>query len=435
MKRCVQVLALLAGLSACNGVSPAFEDADTTQVTVSSVEPRETVEIAPVLADTPLGRALSAQILAGPTLAAARAGERVAAARLADQRAATRPSISLGASAVASTGSEPVLQPNVRLTQLLYDGGAAEFSIEASAARTVAAAALTDSRLIARALDAIRAWDDVYRSRRLVAIARTSLQRTVDIESRVKLRLSSGAGRAAETLRVVARRADAAAMLARAEGGLSSAEARFAELFGAVVATGPIPTAPTTFDGPGRSPRLVEMRADIRAAKAELAARRAESAPGLFLDVTGGLDGDDDPALGAGLRLNYAIDTGGRRQAAIDAARAELDRLEAEMFLTEADLRRGLTDAVNREAALLVERSASQAAEDAAAQALRDAEASFESGRVDILDLLDLGRELDQAASRRVTVEAEYRLAGYDRLGVTGTLLGVFGIAPKDAQP
>ena len=226
---------------------------------------------------------------------------------------------------------------------------------------------------------------------------------------------------------MAARRADAAATLARAEGELSAARARFSELLGNVAATRPVPRAPDTSVSLSTSPRLLELQAQVRAAEAELRARDAERAPGVFLDVTGGLDGDDDPALGAGLRLDYAIDISGRRAAAIDAARAEVERLEAELVLAESDLRREISDARSRESALLAERRASAAAETAARQALEDAEASFASGRVDILDLLDLGQDLDQAASRRIDVDAEYRLAGYVRLAASGVLLDVLG--------
>lgn len=420
------VAAGVSFLAACAPLQDASLDRSAAASEFEATLPRP--EIAPVLAETRLGRAVSARLLSGPTLSAARAGERVAEARLADQRAAMGPSVSLGASAVASTGSNPALQPTLLLTQLLYDGGASAFSIAASAARTDAADATTRTRLTARALDAVRAWEDLYRAGRLLVIARASLARMSEIEDRVALRRSSGAGRAAETLRVAARRADAAATLARAEGELLATQARFSELFGSSNADGPVPTAPQMSAGLASSPRLSELQAELRAAKAELGARVAERAPAVFMDVTGGLDDDDEPALAAGLRLDYSFDSSGRRTAAIDAARAEVARLEAELTLAESDLRRAVSYAASREAALLAESRAITASEKAARQALENAEASFATGRIDILDLLDLGRDLDQAASRRIAVDAKYRLAGYERLAASGVLLDVFGI-------
>jgi outer membrane protein TolC len=374
-------------------------------------------------------------LLDGATLRAGQAGEAAAVARVAEARSALRPAVGFGVNAGVGLGTTGSVSPTVRVSQRIYDSQAARFRVAAAETRAELAASSTVQRLTDRALLAVSAWEDLNTARVLRQIASASASRNDALAARIERRLSAGAGRTADTLRAETRQADARATLASAEGRVAQAAARAEEVFGFLPEVGPLPSAPLPeFDGRANE-ALQAANLQLAAARADLQVRKAERAPTVFLDLIGGLDEDDDPKLGASLRLDYALGTGGQRVAAVEAAEAEVSRLSAEVALIESDLDRALVSAGARLSALKNELAAARAAETAARQALHDAERGFESGRVDTLDLLDLGRELDLAATRRAEIEAAYRLAGYERLAIAGELLSVLGVVPEGADP
>jgi outer membrane protein TolC len=157
----------------------------------------------------------------------------------------------------------------------------------------------------------------------------------------------------------------------------------------------------------------------------------ASRMPSVFLDVTARAPQDSDVSVGAGLRLGYDFGTDGQRSAAIASAEAQVAQAVADRELTARDLTRALADAQDRSATLTVELRAARNAAEASAAALTDAEAQFAGGRVDILDLLELGRDVERTAARAQELASEARIAGYVVLYLTGELLEVFGICAE----
>ncbi|MHA7888244.1 TolC family protein [Roseicyclus sp.] len=433
MRRAVLVAGVALMLAACAPAEPPAGSVAERPAAAASPEaeavvpPRYRREA--VLADRRFAVAIRAAIAEAPTLAAGRAGEASAVARVAEARAALRPSVSLGLSAGRGLGASGEIAPRVRVSQRIFDGSAARLRTEAASLRSDRARAETALSVSDRVLLSIDAWQDLHVAREMRDLAQAALRRTETLAAQIERRLAAGAGRMADALRATARSADARAALAASEGRLAEAEARARALFGALPAASALPVAPPpVFDG-AASPALRSLEAELAAARAELRARRAERAPTVFLDLVGGLDADDAPDMGASLRLDYALGTSGQRRAAIEAAEAEVARLEAEKVLLQSDIRRALASSEARQASLARELVAAREAEDTAAAALADAERGFDSGRIDGLDLLDLGRELDRAAMRRVELAAAQRLAGYERLALAGELLQTLGIA------
>lgn len=389
----------------------------------------------PVLAATPLGSALRGTLTDGATLRAGLAGEAAATARVADARSAYRPSIGLGVTAGTGAGTSDGLSPALRVSQRLFDGSASARRVAAAENRVATAAAETEQRLADRALSAIEAWEELHTARRIATIALASLARSDELAEQVRRRFDAGAGRTADVLRTQSRQAEARAILASAEGRVAEARTRVTELFGALPSSGPLPPAPPPVSPGEANAALKALRWELEAARADLDARRAERAPTVFLDVLGSLDDDNSPEMGAAIRLDYALGTGGQRKAAVRSAEAEVARIKAELALLESDLDRAISAVEARERALATEREAARTAEQTAASALEDAERGFESGRVDSLDLLDLGTDLDRAATRHAEIAAAHRLVGYERLAISGELLAVFGIDVQSIRP
>lgn len=391
--------------------------------------------VEPVLAATPLGRSLRLMTEGDPVRRAGRAAERASLARLQEARSALRPTVGLQAEAGLSSEGGSDLSPVLRVSQRVYDGGAARSRIAATRQRVDVTRYEAEVALASRVAEAVRAWEDLHTARALERLAEGSVARHKDIADRVNRRLAAGAGTNAEALRVASRRADAEARLAAAAGRRTEAETLVVKYFGQVPGVGPLPKAPAPLADGLSSADIVALTASRAAAERELEAVRARLRPAVFFDVTGEAGSGDDPTLGVGFRLNYDFNVSGSATAAIEAAEAEVARLDAEITLARQDLTQAARSAAGREASLARQLAAAEAAARTARDALANADTQFSSGRVEIVDLLELGRDVDLAEARVAELAAAHRVAGYDRLWVSGEILAVFGICALDCAP
>ncbi|MEM1235914.1 MAG: TolC family protein [Pseudomonadota bacterium] len=420
---CFAVLGACAETGDVQPVAPQVQPAASTSTSVA--------RLSPSLSNTSVGTALRTAILQGPTLRAARAGEARALSAVDGALGQRRPDFSVGLSADVRTTTGSQLSPVLNVRQLIYDGGASRNQILAAEARSRTAVAQTTLQVTDRSLEALSAWEELHLARQLEEIAREATLRYSEFEARVARRIEAGAGRNAEALRVASRRDEAAAELARASGRVESAASRVLEIYNTMPSVGPLPRAPAPSAGTKRNALIKSVDAELAAAEADLAASEASRVPAVYLDVFGDLDDFDDPGVGTGLRVDYDVGTNGQRAAAIQAATAAAEQLRAERELLLDSVVRSAADAQSRQLSLQRELDAATRSEAAARAALADAEQGFRGGRFDIFDLLDLGRDLDRAASRRIEVAAAFRLSGYARLAVSGELLDVFGIVPE----
>ena len=421
-------LVLLAGCMTPQEPSPEVA------VVVGAAEDVVVSRARPVHAQTPLGVALRQALLQGPFLNAAQAAEAAQMAAVTEARAAWRPSLSAGVDAGIGTDSDPSLVPVLRLSQRIFDGGVSENRIAAAEVRGIKARAETRMRLGERALSAIRAWEELHLARQLLVIARDDDRRLERIAAQTDMRVQAGAGRNADRLRVSSRRAEVAATLASAQGRVREAEARVQELFAGAPADGSIPVAPSTSRDVTNNPMMIALRAEERAVRREMQSVQAGRFPSVFLDVTARAPQDADAAVGAGLRLGYEFGTDGRQSAALARAEAVIAQAVADRELAEQDLQRALTTARGRQTTLAAELAAARRAAETSQAALADAEAQFSSGRVDILDLLELGRDVNRTAARAAEIASEARIAGFVVLYLTGELLDVFGLCVEGCR-
>lgn len=419
----------LAACSAPPVDAPAEEIPAVAVVVVAETD--LTAGAAPVHAQTPLGVALQRAIAEGPSLAAARAREAVSVAAVTEAEGAWRPSISVGIDAGVSTASDPSLVPVLRLSQQIFDGGVSEKEAAAARVRVAQAQAETRSQLARRALAAIRAWEELCLARGLLTIAAEADARNQRFADQIALRLRAGVGRNADMLRVASRRAEAAALLASAQGRVRAAETRIIELFDVPLDPAPLPLAPPPVAGIDRNPALIALEAQERAARRARDAVMASRMPSVFLDVTARAPQNSDASVGAGLRLGYDFGSDGQRSAALASAEAQVAQAVADRELMARDLTRALADAQDRSATLAAELGAARNAAETSAAALADAEAQFAGGRVDILDLLELGSDVERTAARAQELASDAQIAGYVVLYLTGELLEVFGICAE----
>jgi len=396
------------------------------------------------VARAPFGRQIAAAVTDEPVLRGSAAEIRAARA---DKRAADgafRPDISIGASArreVFDSGTESSASPFVRVSQLVYDAGAARADQRGAEARVFESTARqieTGSRVT---LEAVEAYKGLSTARRLLTVAQENQRVLQDLADQIEERVRSGAGSTADSLTARSRLADAETQRVDARARLDRAEATFRRLFGEVpdrlareVAAPPLPS--DTADVLDQSPRLRAATAAVKAAEADLAAARARRWPGVEVGATGRESlsgGGTDVAFD--LTLDYSLDSRGNLRAAIDAAEARRDAAAADRDALRRDVREALAFVRTDQAAGTARVAAARDAVDSNEASVAAAREQFRIGRRGIVDLLDAQRDLVRAQETLIAAERERFLTDYAALALTGDILDAFDITlPEVAE-
>lgn len=385
---------------------------------------------------TDFGRRVAQAVRTAPALTSADATLREARAAELAASGAFLPTVSFGAEATAervSGASSKGVSPYVRVSQLVYDGGASRSETAAAAARVYQAQGSRLEKASATALSAVEAWQAVITRRKLLDLAQENLAVHRDFVTQIAEVASAGAGVQSELLTAKARLADAETGAVDARASLDRAEATFTEIFG--TAPGGLAAPPRAPALPGsrdtviaESPRMRAITARKAAAEAELSASEARKLPSVSLGATGlrAAGGGADTKLD--LSVNYALDTGRKRAAASEAAKARLDAIAAEADGLSREIARAL-DFVRSDQKAGAERvRAARAAARANAETVAAARDEFSVGRRSLLEVLDAQRDYVAAQSTQIRAEEEYFLTDYAALSLTGDILDVFGI-------
>jgi len=382
------------------------------------------------------GQHIARAVMAEPAITRSTADIRAARADKSAADGAFRPDLSVGVSAesrVIRSNSSSDAGPFLRVSQLVYDAGAARSDQTAAEARVLQSRAQQIETGARVTLEAVEAYKRLLISRRLLAIAETNLRVLRGFASQIEERVERGAGSTADRLIARSRVADAETQRVDAQAQLERAEAAFRRLFGDIPPDLPQPVkAPPLPAGEAdvleQSPRLRAANATLKAAEADLQAARARRQPGVELGATGrrASGGGGDVALD--LTLNYSLDTRGQRRAAIEAAAARLDAAVAERDTLLRDVREALafvrTDQTAGEARVMAARQA-VASNAASVDAARE---QFSIGRRSMVDLLDAQRDYVRAEQTLIRAEQERFLTDYAALALTGDILDLFDI-------
>lgn len=383
----------------------------------------------------PFGQHIARAVMAEPAITRSTADIRAARA---DKRAADgafRPDLSIGVNAQTRLDSNTNSDsgPFLRVSQLVYDAGAARSDQTAAEARVLQSRAQQIETGARVTLEAVEVYKRLLTSRRLLAIAEENLNVLRGFANQIEERVVRGAGSTADRLIAQSRVADAETQRVDAQAQLERAEAAFRRLFGEIPGNLPKPVkAPPLPAGEAdvldQSPRLRAANATLKAAEADLMAASARRQPGVELGATGRRASGGGGDLALDLTLNYSLDTRGERRAAIDAAQARLDAAEAERDTLLRDVREALafvrTDQTAGEARVIAARQA-VTSNAASVDAARE---QFSIGRRSMVDLLDAQRDFVRAEETLIRAEQERFLTDYAALALTGDILDLFDI-------
>lgn len=348
---------------------------------------------------------------------------------------------------IAGSRRSGQLNPQLALTQLLYDGGAAWGRMHAARGRVNGASRGVEAVANNLALQAVQTYFTVLRQRDAVKIARENVAKVQSVRDKVAGRAAAGRDPRSELSRLDSRVLEARDQLADAERNQDNADASYEEFFGSAPGELLVPT-----DYPQRRPQVEQALLYARAHNAELAALRDEldasaadlsserasmSWPRLSLEATGtaydatGSSGIDNRDTYVGLRISYDLFSGGAnlgraRQASgrYQAARLAVERAELAL---DRRLRQTYAAVETREAqattmADRVERDHS---------AIDDYEELFLAGRRSLNDLIVAQRDYFASANQFLDVRLDLRVQRYSVAALTGELAPYFGIDPQ----
>ncbi|SDX00235.1 Outer membrane protein TolC [Ruegeria halocynthiae] len=434
VKRAIRALSLLGvlSISACaptpdlSIVETSFSNGTTG---AGAIEPSSS------LTKSTFGQRVRSAVQSSPTVARSNSGMGIAQANRNAASGAFLPQVSLGLNARSHrTGSnDGDVSPYLRVSQLVYDGGAAANDLAAARARVLESRGDQLQAAAATALAAIETYVMVLDRRELLGITRKNVQVHEGIERQITDRVSGGLGSNADVLTAQSRVADARTRFADAQARVDRAEARFREVFGA--APGRLPPAIPAPDLKRSdsqivldSPQIRRADATVIAARADWAAAQARRQPDVRVAAFADQDDFDDADVGVDLSVNYELDSTGRRRAAIAAAAAQVERAEAdrEVLIREIGRELGFIRSDQKAGALRLREA--RIATQANAESVAAARAQFSIGRRSLIEILDAQQDYVNAQERLILAEQSYFLTNYAALSLTGDILDLLGV-------
>jgi adhesin transport system outer membrane protein len=330
-------------------------------------------------------------------------------------------------------------EAQVKLSQLLYDGGQAQSEIERQSARVSSASYRVEESGEFIGVNAIESHLDVLRNQEIVKLNDANVAAHTRILGQVRQLERSGGGDIVDVRQTEARISAAEATLALSKGDLADSIANYQRRVGErpeglVLEQPPLKALPASadaaaIDASSYSPTVKIAASDVDAAAAELRGTRANYMPQFNAELNGfageDLDGERGSNVSANalLVMHYNLYRGGadlaREREAFHRTNEARFALERARQNAEQQARVSYNALETARARTVALRSRAEAQ-----RRTRDAYASqFEIGQRSLLDVLDAENELFVARVALITAEYVQRFAVYRVLAVTGRLL------------
>lgn len=396
------------------------------------------IELSPTLTQSGFGERIRSAVQTSPDLTQSDTELDIAHANRDAAKGEFLPQVSLGLNArserIASDLAD--VSPYLRVSQLVYDGGAAAGNLAAARARVLESRGGQLQTAAATALAAIETYVLVLNRREILGITRRNVSVHESIEQQVAQRVFGGAGSNADLLTARSRAADARTRFADARARVDRAEAQYREVFGS--APGPLPQpvpAPDLKRSDTQivmdSPQVRQAEARVLATQAEQTAAYARRNPEIRVSAFANQDRSRDANFGLDLAVNYQIDSTGQRRAAIAAADAQVKQAKAMREQLIRDIERELGFIRSDQKAGAERLREARIAVEANADSVTAAQAQFSVGRRSLIEILDAQRDYVNAQERLILAEQNFFLTNYAALSLTGDILDLLGIDLK----
>lgn len=372
-------------------------------------------------------------------------------------RAGYLPSVDLTASAGKASrdydgrSSYSTNQAEISLTQMLFDGFRTSSQVNYfSSARQVRYYELLNSVEVT-ALDTVQAYENIARSRELVALARENYAKHKHVLQQIDERVTSGVGRRVDLEQVAGRLALAESNLLTEAANLHDATARYLRIVGDLPATDLVPAdlgdaalpadvvtaLQLAYQGnPGFHAAIKNIAAAQETVKVERAGYypRAElrARQGRTLNNNGFDERFDNDRYGdqgvIELALTYNLYNGGANRAAVRRSLEEVNQAKDQRDQACVDLRQSTQVAYN-DSRRIGEQLLSLEQHRRSSDKVRIAYSEqFNIGQRTLLDVLDAENEFFQASRAHISAVSELTIARARTLAAMGKLLPALGI-------
>lgn len=342
---------------------------------------------------------------------------------------------------------------NLQLRQLIYDGDVAGSDLRRTGFSKLSR--YYDLRASSNqvALDTVQAYLDVQRYRELELLARDNWGFHNETMQQIERRAQAGVGRRVDLELALGRAALSQSNWLTDTSNLHDVAQRFERLVGKapLPSLEPVPDAGALLPGPQQvlqdalrsNPSFLSAVAGIRAARADLNARRGAKSPTVELVAQTGVDRTLSSARAAErtnnssvqVVLNYNLYRGGADEARVRQAQESVYTAQDIRDNACRNIRQTAVIAYNdlrrlRDQLVLLEQH--QLSSEKAREAYRQ---QFDIGQRSLLDLLDTENELFQARRAVVNARHDLVLAGYRVLQQTDGLLPALNQTPLVQAP
>ncbi|WP_170479815.1 TolC family protein [Ruegeria arenilitoris] len=206
------------------------------------------------------------------------------------------------------------MSPYLRVSQLVYDGGAAVGTLTAARAKILESRGDQLQTASATALTAIETYIQVLDLRKIREISQRNVTVHEEIALQIAQRVSGGLDSNADVLTAQSRAADARTRYAEAKARVDRAEARYQEVFGLAPLELPPPLPAPDLNRADTqivmdSPQIKRAEAALLAAKAEQSAALARRSPEIRVSAFANQDRSRDANFGVDFDVNYEFDS------------------------------------------------------------------------------------------------------------------------------
>lgn len=336
-------------------------------------------------------------------------------------------------------------EKSIRLTQLLFDGGATGNFVDQRNAQADAAMARLVNSQESVGLRAVEVYLEVLRRDAVVELANENLAHHDSTLSKIQERFDSGVGTKVDVVQTRGRRAQSQSNLLLSQRDADNGRAEFFRVVGEhprdLNDPERIEDLPETLDEAleiayANNPRVQAARAELEAAEAGHRQAKGAFVPRFDLEVGATRNRNTDGTLGANddeaavVRMTYNLYRGG-------SDRARLNEVESREFSARErvrDVRRAVKEDVtliwNEWQDILARLQYLESHVTSTEEVLSVYNEQLSLGKRTLLDVLDIQNELLRAKVAYITGQYTAKLARYRVLASTGELLDTLEITP-----
>ena len=356
---------------------------------------------------------------------------------------ARRPQVSGDASVGGIFQGDPIsdttagVAGSLTLSQLIYDGGRVDGAITRSTAQAVAARAERLDRGNKIALEAARAWVDIWQLDLRMTWLSEKTGQMDELVSQIERMTSNGMLDRASLDSAKRQIVDIELQRSALQSQIANAQTQFKRFFGLEVERLKPPMQVLSVTAAKDAAEAWKTAPVIRRSAAELLAARgaekeaaAASKPNVSLQVgaLSPMDADDTTDLTAGIRVGYTFGDGGRRKAQLEASQARVAALEEKLaddwLAAEAQMDAALEKLFSLEASMAligkkIELSSSEA---------QTARSQIATGQSNLRQLVEAEIENYRARDQQIQMLAEQHVLLLEIAAGAGLLTGLLGL-------